>query len=141
MPSKSDVPVNEAEFAVNETGEFTGNQYPGTFKIKLRLSHRDRLRLDQMRRELLGPSPDGQPPLIEAANTAEIFSYLWTRIISAPSWWVNAGNGIDLEDNKVVSVVYAKTVEKVNEAIEALNKKGDEAKEDLKKVGQTEISA
>jgi hypothetical protein len=122
----------EASFSVHVVGETTGETFPGVFRIKLRLSHRDRLREDMLRREYLGPSPEGQSVGIEAATTADILATLNTRIIDAPKWWANTANGLDLEDSNVITTVWNKAMEEILKAMGLEQKSVDQAKTELK---------
>lgn len=121
------VPV---EFTINVTGESTGEQFKGLFKVKSRLSHRDSLMQDQMRRDLLGPKPGeaGQG----AIASALVFSKIWIHLIEAPSWWKDQGNGVDLIDEAPVVAVYDQIQKIEAEALEKVKKGGEKAAEDLK---------
>lgn len=119
----------EVSFTISVQGENPEDLFTGVFKVKTRLSHRDSLTRDQVRRSLLGPNPDGASP--RAESTADVFSELAVRIVDAPSWWVGADNGMALMDDAPVSEVYKRTMESVAEALEATKKKGETAKTDL----------
>jgi hypothetical protein len=73
------------------------------------LGHRDYLRQDEIRRELLGARPEGVSA--RAQNTAELFSFVWIHLVESPQWWTMNGNGLDLEDDNVAADVYGKIVE------------------------------
>jgi len=124
MPTKY-----EASFSVNVTGETTGEVFPGVFKVKTRLSHRDALNRDQIRRSLLGPNPAGASP--RAESIADIFSELGVRIVDAPSWWVNSDGGMELSDDAVVAEVYKQAMAAAQVANDELKAKGEAAKKDL----------
>ena len=123
----ANVPV---EFKIKVVGEVTGEEYVGTFKAKPRLSHRDTLLQDQMRRDLLGPkgAEAGQ-----AANaSALIFSKCWIHLTEAASFWKDAGNGVDLLDEAPVVAVYDQILKIEAEANEKVKKAAEKAAEDLK---------
>lgn len=118
------------QFSISVTGEATGEKWTGAFKCKTRLSHRDQLRLDQVRRDLLGPNPDGASP--RAQNQAEVFSFIVAHLIDAPNWWRSNDNGLDLEDDNVVAEVYAQITKAKAEATEKLKKAAGEAEREIK---------
>lgn len=123
------------QFTVSVTGEVTGQVWAGAFKVKTRMSHRDHMTQDRLRREYLGPLEGASP---RAAASAEIFSQLAVRIVDAPSWWADNGAGLDLADDNVVSQVYEAAMKAEREAIEALKKAGEAAREELKKTAPSE---
>lgn len=92
-------------FVVDVIGETTGKTWKGVFKTKLRLSHRDYLRQDEIRRQLLGANPNDASP--RAQNTAELFSYISVHLLESPQWWSQSSNGLDHEDDNVIGSVYA----------------------------------
>lgn len=119
------------EFSISVVGEVSGETQKGVFKAKPRLSHRDTLLQDQMRRDLLGPKPEsaGQAAM---ANSL-VFSKIWTHIVESPSWWKEAGNGVDLLDETPVVAVYDNIVRIEKEAIDAVKKSAEKVAENLKK--------
>lgn len=124
----ANVPV---EFSINVTGETTGETFKGVFKVKTRLSHRDTLLQDQMRRDLLGPKAEAAGQA--AVANSLIFSKIWAHLIEAPSWWKDSGNGVDLFDEKPVVAVFDQIVKLEKDAIESVKKAGEKAAEELKK--------
>lgn len=126
MPSGNDT----VQFSISVTGESTGEKWTGSFKMKTRLSHRDQLRLDQIRRDLLGPNPDGASP--RAQNQAEVFSFIAVHLLDAPMWWKSNDNGLDLQDDNVVAEVYAQITKAKSDAIEKLKKAASEAEVTIK---------
>lgn len=116
-------------FPVDVEGSVTKTGYKGVFKIRPLLSHRDKLRRDEMKRQLVGAMPDGTG--IAAMRTAEIFSKIWAHVVEAPSWWKDAGNGLDLIDEEPVVAVIDKIVEMEQEVMGTLSKEGEEAKKEL----------
>ncbi len=117
-------------FTINTTGEITGQQFPGKFTVRMKLAHRDNLRRDQFRRDLLGPgAPDAS---VEANRIATVFSKIWIHLTEAPTWWKEASNGLDLVDEAPVSAVYDGILKLEREAFEALKKDAAGAKDELK---------
>lgn len=123
--------TNEAKFSIDVTGEVTGKPWKGVFKTKLRLSHRDQLKQDEIRRDLLGKNPETASP--RAANAADVFSFVAIHLIEAPQWWAMNGSGLDLEDDNVIAEVYGKIVEAKVEAQKKLKDEAEAAKAELSK--------
>jgi len=123
----ANIPV---EFSVSVTGEVTGETFKGVFKAVPRLSHRDNLRRDQLRRDLLGGKPEDASP--DAMNVSLVFSKIWVHLVEAPSWWKDSGNGVNLLDEAPVAAVYDNVARIEREAIEAVQKKSQEASEAVK---------
>lgn len=118
-----------SSFGLDVTGETTGEKFAGVFKCKTRLSHRDALRQDQVRRGLLGNNPDAASP--RALSTAEAFSEFAVRLLDSPSWFQNSDGGLELSDDNVIAELYAKIMECAREAAKELTDKGASAKKDL----------
>ena len=122
---------NTEPFTVSVIGDETQEKWFGTFKAKVRLSHRDHLIKDKVRRDLLGPDGNNASP--RALNTAEVFSELAVRVVDAPAWWTDNDNGLGLQDDNVVGEVYKAAVKVATEAAENLKKQAEEAKKELQK--------
>lgn len=120
----------ESPFTVETTGDTTGEKWKGLFKVKTRLSHRDQLNRDRVRREMIGNNPDAASE--RARATADVFSQLSIRLIDAPSWWVNADNGLDLADENVVIEVFQAALKAEQDETAKALKKGSDARKDLK---------
>jgi len=120
------------EFSVHVVGETSGETFSGKFKVKDRLSHRDKLMRDERRRVILGSKSDEAP--VWAQKYAEVFSQLDIRVIEAPSWWKENGLGLDLEDDNVIVEVYNKTMKVEEEFLARRNADTDKAKAEVEKV-------
>lgn len=101
--------TNLEKFSIDCIGETTEKAWKGVFSCKLRLSHKDYLKQDEIRRDLLGTKAESASP--RAQNTAELFSFVLIHLLESPQWWTMNGNGLDLEDDNVVAEVYGKIVE------------------------------
>lgn len=93
-------------FHIHLSGDETGKTYIGEFGVKPKLTHRDILQRDQIRRELLGPSADGASS--DALSRAKVFAELRTRLVEYPDWWAACGFGLDLIDQNVIVTLYEK---------------------------------
>lgn len=122
---------NDAPFSVNLIGEVSQEHWMGEFRCKTRLSHKDHLLKDKVRRELLGNDPNNAGP--RAQSIAEIVSQLAIRITKAPPWWQDTENGLTLEDDNLLAKVYECALQVENEHYEELKKKAEEAKKELEK--------
>ena len=123
------------EFSVSVVGEVTGETFKGVFKAIPRLTHRDNLRRDQLRRDLLGSKPEDASA--DATNVSAVFSKIWAHVTDVPSWWKDSRNGLDLLDETPVAAVYDNVARIEREAIEAVQAKAQkqvaEVAEELKK--------
>jgi hypothetical protein len=122
---------NDAKFSIDIVGESTGIPWKGVFKVKLHRSFREDLRQDELRRQLLGSNPNGADR--RAVNVADIFSFLWVRLLETPQWWEKAENGLGLEDDNLIAEVYSRAMQEVVSAQEETKKAGEEAEAELKK--------
>jgi hypothetical protein len=122
-------------FSIAERGEVTGETFNWSFTSKRMLSIRDRITRDGIRRQLIGERP--QDAESNTIMRAEMLAFLQVSLVETPKAWKDAGNGLDLFDDNVVLLVYEKTVEGQNKAIEEAEKTGDEAKEKLRKVAKS----
>jgi len=127
---------NEHSFEISTVGNVSGETLKGKFTCKIRLSHIDRLRKDQLRREFLGTiNPDGASS--EALYVATAISELKVRLTKTPAWWTEAKDGLDLEDENVIIEVFTKAVEAEKNAREAVLKEAATAAEALRETKDT----
>lgn len=123
--------ANDSPFDVRVTGDTTEEIWTGTFRAKKRLSHRDHLRKDSLRREFLGSQPG--TPTDRALSTAMILSELAVRLTKSPSWWIEMGGGLDLSDDNVIGVLFDEVMKIEREAAEEKKKAAATALEEMKK--------
>lgn len=110
------------QFTVTVKGETTGRSFEGLFEAKTKLSHRDVIKEDEIRRNILGVNPNDASPY--AASIAGAVAYLAVRLTRSPDWFKASNNGLDLEDENVLvavnnSAVAAVAVERDTHAKEA----------------------
>jgi len=121
----------EAEFSVdNLKGTTTGTPFNGKFKVRTRLSFRDQLRRDEIRRSLLGPT--GTEASQGAAFVASLVSEMSVRVIDSPIWWKASDGGMELADLNILSEVFALAAKAEQDLINSLVTEGDKAQADLK---------
>ena len=116
-------------FTIKVEGENSGENWVGIFKCKVRLSHRDILRRDAIRRELLGANPENAS--LRAITEANAFAELAVRLVDTPQWWKELDNGLELEDPNVVQAVIDEVEKIVQREVESRAKKVEEAKKIL----------
>jgi hypothetical protein len=120
------VSIPTREFSISTKGEVTGEDFRGVFKAKVRLNYSDRLKRDQMIRDLLGGAKL-EDAGADGKNIAFVFSKLAVHLVDAPSWWKDARNGLDLEDEAPVTAVYEGILKLEEAAAAELKAKGEEA--------------
>lgn len=119
-------------FSVSVIGEKTGQQWTGDFSVKTMLSHRDELRRDAIRRELLGPT-NPQAADSFTVDATQVFADLSVRILKAPTWWTESGGGLDMHDANVVSEIYKQALAAEQDALNRIKNEAEKAKEELRK--------
>lgn len=122
--------VNDVPFSISLIGDVSEEKWVGDFRAKKTLSHRDQLKRDQIRRELLGSQ--GGAPTERALSIAMVLSELAVRITKAPKWWAEKGEGLDLEDSNVIGEVYDNVTRIEREAAEAKKVKAEKAQEEMR---------
>lgn len=121
----------EETFHVSVVGETSGENYPGKFTVRTRLSFKDALTRDSVRRNLLGATPETAS--VRANSVADVFSELAVRIVDAPSWWTNSDGGLELCDDNVVAAVYKAAMEAGKAAVKEQVDQAITQKKDLEK--------
>jgi len=120
---------NEATFTMDITAA-SGERYAGTFRVLKRLTRQQALRLDALRRELLGPNPFGATEEVLLSSL-----YLATcsiHVLDAPKWYTNSNRGLDLLDEEPIKFIYEKIMALQEEDRKALEEKAKEAAKELK---------
>jgi hypothetical protein len=96
--------VKDVSFSVKITGEISGEEFAGVFKVRPTLPFALQMEKDRLRREFLGQHAPGMAP-DRIVNMANIFADLAVRITDAPRWWTESNGGMALEDDKVLKAV------------------------------------
>ena len=89
----------------------TGEPYRGEFTFRLALTRRQAMFADQVRRGLIGPTPEGTEPLANVQTECYILGQLAARVVDSPKWWQDSDSGRDLTAYNVVLEVYNKALE------------------------------
>lgn len=118
-------------FDIKVVGDESENTYEGVFNAKTKVSMRDRLKEDELRRAFLGM--DAASASQEAYVIASALAFLGVRVTKAPKWWTESNNGSDLVDVNVVGEVHRACTNAINKEYEKLKKVATEAQKDLRK--------
>jgi hypothetical protein len=124
--------TKSVQFTVDVKGESSGKQFKGVFQAKERLTMRDRLDRDILRRNLLNNAPD-EAVGPAAKSVALVLSEINIRLTKFPDWWTTSDNGLELEDENVVMEVYTACKKIEDDAKEALIKDADKQVDKLLK--------
>jgi hypothetical protein len=127
------------QFKVDFVGEESGTRYQGFFTARVKASHLDTLRQDEIRRTTLGAGGDAAS--IQAQNLAHAYAFCVVRLLNTkdvpmPPWFKESNYGLESEDgNMLVEVNNAcfaaiekargTTVNEAEAALKALRAKGD----------------
>lgn len=116
-------------FSISLVGDATRTTWAGQFTVKTKLSWRDQLQMDKLRREFLGPDAQGASP--DAIAQAVILAELSVRVIEAPQWWFESKGGLEMCDDNVLTTIYEKTREVVIAADKQVEEEGEQARKEL----------
>ena len=97
--------IIDEKFAINCEGQDTKQRYTGDFAARRYLSQNLKMQRSRLIREFLGEFAHyaTDQDRLRAIALAECIVYL----SSAPDWWKQANNGIELKDDNVVDEVWA----------------------------------
>ena len=121
---------NIVSFDVKCKGDETEKDYEGLFKVKTKLSIKERLKEDEVRRSLLGV--DSQNAGNEAVLIASAVAYLAVRLVETPDWWKASEGGLKLEDSNVLATVNNTAMAEIAKEYQKLSKKAEEAQVEIK---------
>jgi hypothetical protein len=113
-----------------DRGDVTGKTWDGDFRSKEVLSFGDQLRIDRIRRDLLGPGPyDSVDP--EALAAASILAELQVRLTESPEWWAG---GVGHSDTNLLMAVYEQVRKVRDQHADEVKKQGEEAQKKLREL-------
>ena len=118
--------------SVDVRDEETGDNYRGDFSFRCLLTRRQRMFADQVRRTILGPSPEGSDATNAVHTEAYILGQLSVRVVDAPNWWTNSDSGRDLNGYNVILAVYDAAISVEEAYKKSVNKDSVEASKKLK---------
>lgn len=85
--------------SLDSIGEMTNERYVGSFKVKVLLTHAERLAVERTYADML---PNDKVASDESKLKAGAIAELDQRVVEAPRWWVNSRNGRDLLDSQPI---------------------------------------
>lgn len=118
------------EFTVNIATDDFPEPLRGKFVVKTKLSMKEIMAMDNLRRQYLGPNGGESDGL--AATIARDLAEIQIHTVDAPSWWIESKNGLEIQDVKIVLDVYDELQKVKRSNFGSLAEKAQAAKEDLK---------
>ncbi len=128
---------DDLPFSIHVVGERTQKTWSGDFRARRFLTHRQRLIKDKLYREYMGPNPAEAE--VATHQTSLILSETAVGVSKAPQWWTDEGNGQDLVDENVIVKVWEEMRKIQVAAVKHLEKKGEEAKAELKQIAEGQL--
>lgn len=122
---------DRVQFTISVKGETSGRNFEGLFEVKTKLSHKEVLKEDEIRRNVLGTNPNDAGAY--AASIAGAIAYLTVRLTKSPDWFKSSANGLELEDENVLVEINNRCVAAVAAEREAYIKEAQDAQVELRK--------
>jgi hypothetical protein len=119
-----------AEFVVNLPVEGEEN-LRGKFKVNVKLSLREILEEDALRRSLLGPQGGEIGGM--AALVAGTIAKIQTHAIETPSWWKDSDGGLGFDDVRIILGIGAELNKTTKSHLEDIQKAAAAAAAELNK--------
>lgn len=123
------LPKREKTISLDIVGEDSGLQYKGDFVVRCILNMAGKHALELEKTRLMA---DYANPSRGLAGISISLATIKAKIIKAPEWWYELGEGADVIDENVIVELYDKTVEAERKWRDGLAKKAEEAKEEQK---------
>ncbi len=123
---------DDLPFTINIVGEHTQQTWKGEFRARRFLTHRQRLAKDKLYREFMGNNPENAE--FVSHQTSLILAECAVGLSKVAQFWSESNGGQDLVDENIIVKVWEEMRKIQGDAVKHLEKKGDEAKEELKKV-------
>lgn len=120
---------DKLDIYVDVTGNETGKRFEGKFVVKTKISNREALKEDEVRRGVLGQNPQHAGEYAWGIATA--IAWLAVRLTESPTWWKESGGGVDLLDDNVLMDVYEKAVKAVTDEKAAFLEAAESKKQSL----------
>ena len=106
------LPKNERTFEFCEKGDVTFKEYKGSFTVKCVLSMLDKRILEVEKSRIMA---DISNPTNELIALSTIMANLNVRIIESPSWWKEANNGNNIQDENIIVTLFDKVMDQEEE--------------------------
>ena len=123
----------EKVISINTVGEKSGRAYSGSFTVKMMMSQKDEFSADLIRRQIIGPSPDGTPPAANLQYKAYIMGMIQARATVVPLFWENSNMGMDIPDGNISLEVYDLILKAEEDFTAGIAKDSEKALKKLKK--------
>mgnify|MGYP001767268699 CR=1 FL=1 len=117
-------------FDIDFLDKYSDQKYAGAFEAKTKLTQREQLKKGEISRTLLGMNP--RDAEYQDRAIADALAYLAIHITKAPKWWKDMDNGVECENTELIVDVYNKCSAAIEKEFEALTKKAEEARKELK---------
>ncbi len=114
------------EFPIDVEGSETYEQHKGTFEAKTKLSFQETLKIDEIKRSILGPDSLNAAPT--AAFRAQQLAFLRVHLIKWPKFWETMEFGQLCEDENLVDAIVNAVVDGKEKLKLARKAKADAAK-------------
>lgn len=112
--------VDDVGFSINIVGETTQERWIGKFRALRRLSFRQQMTKDKLKREYLGDL--AQYASSRAIEQAVVFADLAVSLTAMPDWWVSSGHGQELSDDNLIEAIWTE-VAKIQGTLKEEDKK------------------
>lgn len=123
------LPKREKTISLDIVGDETGLQYTGEFTIRCILNMASKHALELEKTRLMA---DYANPSRGLAGISISLATIKAKIIKAPEWWYELGEGAEILDENVIVDLYDKSVLAEAEWRKSIAKKADDAKEEQK---------
>ena len=116
-----------------DRGDTTRKCWDGEFRGKEILAFGDQIRIDRIKRDLLGPGPyDGADP--EVVAQATVLAEIQVTLTDAPEWWQG---GLAHSDTNLLMAIYQAALKIRNDHQAEVKKAGEEAQAKLRELTNT----
>ncbi len=131
------------QFTVKIKGEDTGRVYEGMFTVRVKTSHLDTLRMDEIRRNTLGSNPNEAGG--RAQDLAHAYAFCVIRLKAGkdemPEWFKSTNYGLEADDGNVLIEVNNAAFEAVKKARGVTATDAEKVLEELRKKGDGDAAA
>jgi hypothetical protein len=106
---------NDSSFTIKVADPTMPEPWYGEFRTLKRLTHRQILLRDKLRREYLGTNHQEAPD--SEQNRAYILAHLAVSVVKAPTWWAESNQGLDLVGDAVIMELWRQVTKIQDETI------------------------
>jgi hypothetical protein len=124
------LPKREKTFTLEIVGEESGILYKGEFTVRSILSMSGKHSLELEKTRMMA---DFANPSRGLAGISISLATIRVKLIKAPDWWYELGDGADILDENVIIELYDRTVLIENEWRNSVAKQAEESKKEQEK--------